>query len=168
MCKKEDSVRILAVSILMTLCVVCAAFGQAFPLPEKAQDCVNAVEKSLELFKTKGTDYALKAINSKFGFTKREIYVFAISMNNVVLAHPYKPDLVGKDMDAAKDANGKFFFRDFKDIAKSPGIGWVDYMWQRPGESEPRYKKSYIVRVPGKDIYVGSGYYPEIVGGAAR
>jgi signal transduction histidine kinase len=123
---------------------------------------VENVKKTVAIFQEKGRDYALKAINSKMALTDKELYVFALTMDNLMLAHPHVDEWLGKDMSETKDSNGKAYFQEFKKIAQNPGEGWVDYMWNRPGENAPRFKRSYIMKVPGQEIYVGSGYYPAL------
>ena len=41
--------------------------------------------------------------------------------------------------------------------------GWIDYMWPKPGETEPSAKTAYIRKVTvGPDVfYVGAGLYPD-------
>jgi methyl-accepting chemotaxis protein len=54
---------------------------------------------------------------------------------------------------------GKLLFKEFVEVAKSKGEGWVDYMWTNPGDPKPRKKITYIYRVPGKNALVGAGIY---------
>ena len=54
---------------------------------------------------------------------------------------------------------GKLLFKEFVEVAKGKGEGWVDYMWTNPGDPKPRKKVTYIYRVPGKDLFVGAGIY---------
>jgi hypothetical protein len=35
----------------------------------------------------------------------------------------------------------------------------VEYRWIKTGEKEPLRKKTYVMRVPGQDIFVAAGYY---------
>ncbi|MGA6994037.1 MAG: cache domain-containing protein, partial [Candidatus Deferrimicrobiaceae bacterium] len=62
-------------------------------------------------------------------------------------------------MDKAEKGKEKLLFKEFVDLAKSKGGGWVDYMWPKPGEEKPSKKISYIYRVPGKELFVGAGIY---------
>ena len=50
-------------------------------------------------------------------------------------------------------------FVKFKDIANGPGKGWTEYWWPKPGEKKPSLKRTYIMRVPGQNLYIGAGYY---------
>ena len=47
-----------------------------------------------------------------------------------MIMHPYRRDLVGKDVSDYADSNGKFLFREAVRIAENDGRGYVDYMWQ--------------------------------------
>ena len=56
----------------------------------------------------------------------------------VNLMHPFRKDLVGKNIIEAKDPAGKTFF--VKDLlaANAKGGGFVDFMWIKPGEKGNR------------------------------
>jgi signal transduction histidine kinase len=75
------------------------------------------------------------------------------------LAHPYRPDLVGEDVNNLKDAKGKPIFEEFLRIAEERGSGWVDYWWRKPGEQGEFPKMTYIKRLPEYNMYVGVGCY---------
>ena len=49
--------------------------------------------------------------------------------------------------------------KEFVDVAKSKGEGWVLYMWPKPGAEAPAKKLTYVYRVPGKNLLVGAGIY---------
>jgi cytochrome c len=62
-----------------------------------------------------------------------------------------------------KDATGKHFVTAFIDTVKASGSGWVDYMWPKPGETQPSRKWTYVkaATVDGVPALVGAGFYPE-------
>ena len=74
-------------------------------------------------------------------------------------AHPIKPGLIGKNLMAAKDLNGKTFFAEFVNKAKNEGEGWVSYMWPKPGEKKPSPKVTYVEKVPGENVAMLAGIY---------
>ena len=114
------------------------------------------VEQGVAMVKQQGKDTTLKAINDLKGpFVKGELYLFANSLNNIVLASgsPYNKPLIGKDV-----SNLKMVLQ-MTEIAKGQGAGWLEYSWPKPREDTPTPKKSYIMRVPGQDFYIGCGYY---------
>ena len=123
---------------------------------EKDAQVKALVEQGLAMVKQQGKDTTLKAINDLKGpFVKGELYLFANSMKNIVLASgsPYSKPLIGKDV-----SNLKMVLQ-MAEIAKKQGAGWLEYSWPKPREDTPTPKKSYVMRVPGQDFYIGCGYY---------
>jgi signal transduction histidine kinase len=49
------------------------------------------------------------------------------------------------------------------ELLKEKEAGWVDYMWPKPGQTNPSRKWSYVRRVnlDGVSGLVGAGFYPE-------
>lgn len=131
---------------------------------EKAtkDECVAKTKEAAKLFNEKGQDAAIKEINNKQGkFVWKDTYVFLVDLDGKMLAHPMSPALVGTNVLGMKDKGepGKLLFKEFSDVAKSKGEGWVDYMWTNPGDPKPRKKVTYVYRVPGKNAYAGAGIY---------
>lgn len=153
--------RSIPIALIVSICITIIATS-AGAQEERSKVCIEKVDQALQLFQDKGRDYALKAIGSMLALTDHEIYVFALSMDNVMLAHPYKKPLVGKEVSNYIDVNGKHYYKEFRKMAANQGEGWVEYRWVRPGEQDPRLKRSFIKKVPKHEIYIGSGYYPEM------
>ena len=81
-----------------------------------------------------------------------------------MIMHPYRRDLVGKDVSDYADSNGKFLFREAVRIAENDGRGYVDYMWQwqdDPNRIVP--KISYVETFTPWRWIVGTGIYIEDV-----
>ena len=76
-----------------------------------------------------------------------------------ILAHPMSPQLIGKDVSGLKDPNGKPFFSEMNEAAKSKGEGMVEYVWAKPGHKDPKPKFSYIQYFKPWDMVVGTGAY---------
>ena len=145
------------IGIVVLLCCMCA-----MPcLADNEEAAVRLVKKAAATFSEKSTDYTLKLLNTMGTFREGPVYVFAVSFDGMVLAHPANRKLVGKKLLDFKDTKGKEFVKEFTAVAKDPGAGWVEYSWRRHGEKEGTLKRTYIMRVPGKDFYVGAGYYVE-------
>ena len=163
------SIKKAALFALVT--AIALSFGAANVVADdKATEAMQMVKKALTLFKEKGKDNALKVMSSPSGSTalgvrKGPLYVFAGAMENgrcINVAHPVNQALIGKDVTDLKGAKGKEFIKEMMKVVKSPtGSGWVEYYWKRHGEPEPSLKRSYVVKVPGEDMFVGVGYYVE-------
>jgi cytochrome c len=127
---------------------------------DQSPACVELIEKAEAFILDKGKDYALKVFcASKGPFIDKELYVFACSMDNRLLAHPYRRDLIGQDVNDIKDLKGRPLFQEFRKIAGEKGSGWLRYSWSKPGESGEFFKASYIKRIPEHNMYLGVGFY---------
>jgi cytochrome c len=91
------------------------------------------------------------------GFLTKDLYVFCMDLEGMMLSHAKKPDLVGKNL---KDFNkyGDYLFQDMIAVASSKGEGWVDYKWPYPGSEEIKEKTSYIIKNE-KGFFCGVGAY---------
>lgn len=125
-----------------------AAPPEAKDMSEKAQAAVNSMggEKAFATF-----------ADPAGGFQEKDLYVFCMDNEGVMLSHPKKPDLVGKNL---KDFNkyGDTLFQDMIDVSTSSGSGWVDYNWPYPGTEEIKEKTTYIL-TNNEGFFCGVGAY---------
>ena len=70
-------------------------------------------------------------------------YVFVYDFKGVNVVHPVKPEWVGTDRIDEHDPTGKYFIREFIEVAKKGG-GHVDYLFQLPHSTERAAKVSYV------------------------
>jgi signal transduction histidine kinase len=73
----------------------------------------------------------------------------------IVLAHPYNPSIVGKDLTDVPDANGKKYRREIIELAAAKGKGWVDYQYKNPTTGKIEPKTTYILLVDGVVLEAG-------------
>ncbi len=147
--------------------VLAGLFLAASALAESAtkEECVAKTKEAAQMVADKGLDAAIAEINKKDGqFVWKDSYVFLMDLDGKMLAHPMSPALIGKTLLETKDKavppeSGKYLFKEFVEVAKGKGDGWVEYMWANPGDPKPRQKITYIYRVPGKDLFVGAGIW---------
>lgn len=152
--------RIVGALVVVLLAVLVA--GPALADSATKDECVAKSKEAAKMINEKGLDAAVKEISDKGGkFVWKDTYVFLMDLDGKMLAHPMSPALVGQNMleKTDKAEKGKFLFKEFVQVAKTKGEGWVDYMWPKPGAQTPSKKISYIYRVPGKDLLVGAGIY---------
>jgi cytochrome c len=134
------------------------------PKSEEAKQIVALVDSAAALIETKGKNAfpEFKKKDSKWYTGKT--YVFVDDYNGTVLVNPPSPEIEGKNLLDMKDAKGKTLVREFINVAKTKGSGWVDYWWPKPGEDKLSRKLSYIknAKMPdGKMVVVGAGIYSE-------
>ncbi|MCE1242332.1 methyl-accepting chemotaxis protein [Oryzomicrobium sp.] len=90
-------------------------------------------------------------------------YFFLNDFDAGSVMHPIKPELEGKNLSDAKDANGVHLFREMSEVAKAKGEGFVSYVWPKPGSDVPVEKISYVKAFPAWGWVVGSGIYVDDV-----
>ena len=84
-------------------------------------------------------------------------------MNAVIVDHPIKPSLNGKDLSNFKDKGGKAIFTEFVNVCKANSEGYVDYVWPKPGFDKPQPKVSYVKLFKPFNWVVGTGAYVDDV-----
>jgi cytochrome c len=146
---------------LLLVIVLCLMAAMVLPVSaDQADDAKNLVERALAMIKDQGKDVTLKAINDPKGpFVKGELYVFALTMGNVLVGQPHEPGLRRMNLTNTRDGNGQFFIQKFKEVVENQGSGWVDYTWAKPGQSIAGPKKAFVQKVPGEELYLGAGFY---------
>lgn len=159
-----------AITVGLSVVAMFLAFTTV-PVPvlaaDRSDECVAMTQKAESLITEKGKDYALKVFSvSKGPFIDQELYVFAVSMDNRMLAHPYRRDLIGQDVNEVRDAENKLLFQEFRSVAEKRGDGWVNYWWSKSGEAGIFPKTTYIKRIADHNMYVGVGYYKPAQTGA--
>ena len=99
----------------------------------------------------------------RYGDEKKD-YFWIIDQQPVMIMHPYRPELVGSDLNNYKDPDGKLLFVESVRTVKESGEGFIDYMWQWKDDSTRIVPKlSYVKEVESWNWIVGTGIYLEDV-----
>jgi signal transduction histidine kinase len=121
---------------------------EAKAMLEQAVDAVEKDEAAALAAFTAGTD----------GFRDRDLYVACSSaVDGTVTAHGANPTLVGQSIYETTDATGKKFGEEFHAVAREGEFNIVEYVWPRPGETDPVPKATYVTKVRDQVCIVG--YY---------
>ncbi|MDZ7602632.1 MAG: methyl-accepting chemotaxis protein, partial [Hoeflea sp.] len=88
-------------------------------------------------------------------------YFWINDMSNMMIMHPISPKLDGTDLAGLKDPTGKFLFREFIQVVKADGKGFVDYYWPKPGADAPVLKYSHVEGFAPWGWIVGTGVYAD-------
>jgi cytochrome c len=132
--------------------------GVTIALASTPEDATALVKKAVALVKQEGKERAIAAFNNPRGdFVKGDLYIFVVDMHGTTLANGTNSKLVGKSVINMMDADGKFFIKNFIDIAQTKGSGWSEYLWPDPVTRVIRPKTTYIEKVD--DIMIGCGIY---------
>ncbi|WP_162305860.1 methyl-accepting chemotaxis protein [Oleisolibacter albus] len=90
-------------------------------------------------------------------------YIWVNDRHPVMVMHPIKPELEGKDLSATADPTGKRLFMAFVEATAGGRSGYVDYLWPKPGASEPVDKISYVTPFDAWGWIIGTGLYTDDV-----
>jgi len=144
-------------SMIFTLVVVIGFCLTGYAFADDKAECIAKCEAAAKMMKEDLTG-ALCEINKKDGkFVKDKIFVFAWR-GGVLVAHPFRPQSIGKDITNQKDKEGKEFVKEYIEIVKGKGSGWVNYKWPKPGEEKLSDKTTYVLKVD-ENFYVTAGYF---------
>lgn len=136
---------------------LCLTGGAALANEPSEKDAIAMAERGAALIKSKGKDEMMKRINAKDpDFVQGSLYVDLRDVKTgIVLAHPYNPSIVGKDLTDVPDANGKKYRREIIELAAAKGKGWVDYQYKNPTTGKIEPKTTYILLVDGVVLEAG-------------
>jgi len=91
-------------------------------------------------------------------------YFWIIDMHPNMIMHPYRPELVGTDLNDYQDEDGKLLFVESVKVVEKEGEGFIDYMWQWKDDSTRIVPKlSYVKAFEPWGWIVGTGIYLEDV-----
>ena len=140
-----------------------ASSQQGPPASDDTRRIEALVDKAAALVETKGqAAFAeFRKRDSEWWFGNTYLFVYDKDMN--VLLNPAFPKREGTNVHGQTDSNGKPMHDEFMRVVQSKGSGWVDYMFPKPGQTQPSKKWSYVkgVKIDGKPGLIGAGFYPD-------
>jgi signal transduction histidine kinase len=144
-------------ALTLSAAFVTPALAQEFGTRDEAKAMVDA---AVEHVRKVGPEQAFKDFTDKSNKTwqKKDLYVFAYSMEGVNVGHGANDRLVGKNLLELKDPNGKLLIQELRDAARKGG-GWVDYDWPHPQTKKIESKTSFVRRLANYEGFVGVGVY---------
>jgi len=131
-------------------------------LKDQTSFIFSIIEKEYETHKGKLSETELKnrikAIVSESRYGQNG-YFWINDTKAVIIDHPIKPKLNGRDLANFKDKGGKKIFSEFAKVASSNGDGFVDYVWPKPGFEKPQNKVSFVKLFKPYNWVIGTGAY---------
>lgn len=146
--------KLTATLVATALTLSCAGALAAEPTEK---DAIAMAERGAAMVKAKGKEEVMKRITAKDpDFVQGSLYIDMRDVKTgIVLAHPYNPSIVGKDLTDVPDANGKKYRREIIELAAAKGKGWVDYQYKNPTTGKIEPKTTYILLVDGVVLEAG-------------
>ena len=143
------------VSLVASIPVLFAATSAGAQQLGNAAEAKAMLERAVTEVKANPAAAVDKFNKGEAGFKDRDLYVFCFEMaTGKVVAHP---TLMGTDMRALKDKAGEPAGEKIFAAAKDNAIGTADYMFPKPGETEPVAKQTFVTKVG--DLGCAVGYY---------
>jgi signal transduction histidine kinase len=143
--------------LLATATALCLVSAAALANEPTEKDAIAMAERGAAMVKAKGKEEVMKRITAKDpDFVQGSLYIDMRDVKTgIVLAHPYNPSIVGKDLTDVPDANGKKYRREIIELAAAKGKGWVDYQYKNPTSGKIEPKTTYILLVDGVVLEAG-------------
>ncbi|MEA3434629.1 MAG: cache domain-containing protein [Campylobacterota bacterium] len=133
----------------------------AYDMPVQKSFIIEAVDSAVKLVESEGLK-AFETFKSKQSqYVYQDTYIFVIAENGIEFINVAFPELEGRNVIDFKDTNGNYFVKEFIDVAKKKGCGWVDYQWPKPGDVKKSHKSTYVCKamIDGKMVVVCAGLY---------
>jgi hypothetical protein len=118
------------------------------------------LQRAVPLLKSDPTAAIATFNKGENGFKDRDLYVFCFDTADGKFTAHQKAALIGTDVRNLKDKTGKNFGLDLYNAVggeKDGEITQVDYLFPRPGTTNPVPKVSYLTKVGSEGC--GVGYY---------
>ena len=112
------------------------------------------LDKAAAAVKANKADALARFAKGEGGFKDRDLYPFCGGPDGNFTAHP---TLNGKSLKELKDKTGKAIGEEMYKTASEGKVTEVDYLWPRPGATDPVQKVTYVTKVG--DQVCGVGYY---------
>jgi cytochrome c len=126
-------------------------------LAGEKEDAMKCVADAVAAVNKDKTAAVAEMNNPKGRFVKGEIYVFAYDLSGTILAQPFNPKLLGKNMLDVPDATGKMYRKEMIDGVKANGSVTVEYRYKNPVDGKMEDKVSFCTKAA--DLAICAGYY---------
>lgn len=120
---------------------------------------ISFVESALTYAQKNGKDKALEEFSNKSGsFVRGDLYIYAYDFNGTCLAHPFKPEWIGKNKLDVIDTNGVPSLQNTLNVART-GKGFTYFIFPNPAHgNKEEFKIAYAAKVDD-EWFLGSGIY---------
>jgi cytochrome c len=141
-----------------------AVAGDGVATPDEV---LTKVWSAIKVLQTKGVSAIPELNNADGPWVWKDSYVFAFDCRlDRMVAHPIRPDLVGRTIMQITDNNGKFIFKELCVAAKSKNGGRVEYQWTKPGAGKTSRKLSYAATAElafSTGVQIAAGVYDDAI-----
>lgn len=120
------------------------------------------LEKAISHYKSVGRKQAFADFTAKKpSFGDRDLYVFCIDTNRIMVANGGFPGIVGTSADTIIDVNGKGLGKAAWEAVSGKGAGMVRYRWVDPITHNLESKATFLAKT-GEDVCGVGAYEPGV------
>jgi methyl-accepting chemotaxis protein len=167
----------LSLVALLAISVFSAFMVRDVRLEERKNDLTNIGQTALSMVKAYGALAESGALSKEEAQKRAKAAMkslrygtdgyFSISTSGqVIVMHPIKPELDGKDLTNFKDPAGKNLFVEITKAGSQPGGSFVNYLWPKVGAAEPVPKTSFVIAYQPWDWNLTTGAYMDDINAA--
>ena len=132
------------------------------PMPAQArtaEEVQSLAQNAIAHVKDVGRERAFADFSSPAGgFVEGDLDVFCLDAGGVVVAHGGNPNIVGRNLAAVRDPDGRMPNTESIQLGLSQGSGWLEYRWPNPATKRIELKAAYVLKLDDSTV-CGSGYY---------
>ena len=161
---------VLSLIALLAVSLFSAFMARDIRIEERRADLTNIGQTALSIVKGYGAladsgalpreeaqKRAIAALKSiRYG---TDGYFSVSTSGQVIVMHPIKPELDGKDLSNFKDPAGTLLFVEISRAGAQPAGSFVNYLWPKVGAAEPVPKTSFVIGYKPWDWMLTTGAY---------
>jgi signal transduction histidine kinase len=120
------------------------------------------VKRATRVLQTAGKEEAFRRFHNRASpFFFLDCYIFVLNEQGETLVDPAFPNRTGRTVVEFQDAVGFFAFKTALKKLEHADEAWVQYLWPKPGSSNPSRKLIYVRKVKvGDEVFiVGSDFF---------
>ena len=167
----------LSLIALLAISIFSAVMVRDVRLEERKNDLTNIGQTALSMVKGYGALAESGALTKEEAQKRAKAAVkslrygtdgyFSISTSaQIIIMHPIKTELDGKDLTNFKDPAGKNLFVEITKAGSQPGGSFVNYLWPKVGAAEPLPKTSFVIAYQPWDWNLTTGAYMDDINAA--
>ena len=113
-----------------------------------ADEATAMVKQGVAFIKANGADKGYAEISNKQGrFIDRDLYLVVYGLDGTVHAHGANEKMIGRNLIALKDIDGKEFVKERVELARAKGNFWQDYKFTNPVSKKVEPKAMYCEKL---------------------
>ncbi|MBN9358388.1 MAG: cache domain-containing protein [Herbaspirillum huttiense] len=168
---------VLSLTALLAISIFSALVLRDVRLEERKNDLANISHAALSMVKAYAAQAESGAISKEEAQARARAalksirygvggYFAVANSSQVILIHPIKPELEGKDMTNVKDPVGYSLFIEITKAAGKPDGDFVNYMWPKVGVADPVPKTTFVIAYKPWDWNLTTGAYLDDINAA--